>query len=59
MALISDATKGNMAGDPRSSRYISPAVGSGSRPTPSKVKIESSAPDDPHTLGRDVAGSLK
>ncbi len=59
MALISGATKGNMAADGRNSRYISPATGSGSRPTPSKVKIESSAPDDPHTLGRDVPGSLK
>lgn len=35
------------------------AVGSGSRPTPSKYKIETTAPEDPHTLGRDVAGSLK
>jgi len=35
------------------------AVGSGSRPTMSKHKIETSAPADPKTLGRDVAGSLK
>jgi hypothetical protein len=35
------------------------SVGSGSRPTPSKFKIDTSAPEDPHTLGRDVPGSLK
>ena len=27
-------------------------VGSGSRPTPSKVKIDTSAPSQPHELGR-------
>ncbi len=35
------------------------AIGSGSRPTPSKIKIMTSEPENPHTLGRDVAGSLK
>ena len=35
------------------------AVGSGSRPTASTMKIESSAPMNGKTLGRDVAGSLK
>lgn len=35
------------------------AVGSGSRPTPSKVGIPTSAPKDPYTLGRGVPGSLK
>jgi hypothetical protein len=34
-------------------------VGSGSRPTASKVKIATSAPTDAHTLGRDPGGSLK
>ena len=35
------------------------AVGSGSKPTPSRIKLETSAPMDPRTLGRDVKGSLK
>lgn len=35
------------------------AIGSGSRPVPSKVKIMTSEPDNPHTMGRDVPGSLK
>lgn len=37
----------------------STAVGSGDRPTKSKIMIETSSPADPKTLGRDVAGSLK
>jgi len=35
------------------------AVGSGSRPTKSKFMIDTTAPEDPHTQGRDVPGSLK
>ena len=35
------------------------SVGSGSRPTTSKMKIESSAPKEPHTLGRAPSGYLK
>lgn len=35
------------------------AVGGGSRPTPSKVKLESSAPMEPHTLGRAPGDWLK
>lgn len=35
------------------------AVGSGSRPTKSSMKIDTSAPMDPKTLGRDPGGSLK
>ena len=35
------------------------SVGSGSRPTSSKFKIATSAPEDAHTQGRDVPGSLK
>ncbi|GAC1664489.1 MAG: hypothetical protein PVS3B2_00180 [Candidatus Dormibacteraceae bacterium] len=35
------------------------AVGSGSRPGPSKVKIATSAPSDPKGLGRKPAGALK
>ena len=35
------------------------AVGSGSRPTKSKMKIDTSAPLDPHTLGRAPKDDLK
>lgn len=35
------------------------AVGSGSRPTRSKIEIKSSAPEDCHTLGRSTPGALK
>jgi hypothetical protein len=35
------------------------SVGSGSRPTKSKMPIESSAPMDPHTLGRGTPSALK
>lgn len=34
-------------------------VGSGSRPGTSKIGIETSAPNNPHTLGRDPGGALK
>lgn len=37
----------------------STSVGSGSRPTPSKFKTETSAPKEPHTLGRAPSGALK
>lgn len=35
------------------------SVGSGSRPTPSRIKIQSSAPSNPATLGRSTPGALK
>ncbi len=35
------------------------AVGSGARPVPSKVKLESSAPVSPHELSRAPPGWLK
>ena len=57
MALISE--KGGVKAPAQSSRPQNTAVGSGSRPVPSKIKIDSSAPANPKTLGRDVAGSLK
>lgn len=50
MALISQ--KGGVMPPAQSSRPQNTAVGSGSRPTPSSIKIESSAPSDPLTLGR-------
>lgn len=59
MALISGSTKGNMPMDPRTCRYQDVSTGSGSRPVPSKIKIPDSSPEDAHTLGRDVPGSLK
>lgn len=57
MALISD--KGGVKAPPQSSRPQNTSVGSGSRPVPSKIKIESSAPSEPRTLGRAPAGWLK
>lgn len=41
-----------------SAKHVTP-IGSGSRPTPSKFKIASSAPSDPKGLGRKTHGSLK
>jgi len=42
-----------------SAKVLNPA-GSGSRPTPSKHKTETSAPKDPHGLdGRKTPGALK
>lgn len=35
------------------------AIGTGSRPVPSRVKIETSEPSDAHTMGRGVPGALK
>lgn len=37
-------------------RMQNTSVGSGSRPTPSKIKIPTSAPDDPMTMGRQSPG---
>ncbi len=34
------------------------SVGSGSRPTTSRIKIETSAPMEPRTLGRATPGAL-
>lgn len=56
MALISD--KGGCKAPAQTSRGQNTSVGSGSRPTPSKIKIESSAPSDPKGLGRKPAGAL-
>lgn len=35
------------------------AVGGGSRPTTSKMATDTSAPENPHTLGRAPSGWLK
>ena len=45
--------------DGRSSAPQNTAVGSGADPTPSKIKIPTSAPAEPHTLGRAPGGWLK
>lgn len=50
MGLISD--HGGVKPPAQSSREQNTSVGSGSRPVPSKIKIESSAPENPLTLGR-------
>ena len=42
-----------------SSSKLSTNVGSGSRPTASKIKIATSAPESPQTLGRATSGALK
>jgi hypothetical protein len=41
------------------SAKVHTAVGSGSRPVLSKMPIETSAPTEPHTLGRAPSGWLK
>jgi len=45
--------------DKRTSAKLGVAVGSGSRPGPSKHKIETSAPKDPHGLGRKPPGAME
>ena len=58
MSVISDSP--TLPVDSRkSSAALGVAVGSGSRPTNSKFKIETSAPMDPHGLGRKPAGALE
>lgn len=56
MALISDS--GGLPHPGGTSAPQNTAVGSGSRPTPSKMKIPSSAPEDSKTLGRAPGGAL-
>ncbi len=56
--LISDAP--SMKPQKGSSAKVLNPAGSGSRPTPSKHKTETSAPKDPHGLdGRKTPGALK
>ncbi len=57
MALISD--HGGVKPPAQTSKKVHIPAGSGSRPVPSKTKIESSAPTEPRTLGRAPAGWLK
>ena len=56
--LISDSPTTKMT-DTRSSAKQNTSVGSGSRPVPSKFKIPTSAPMQPHELDRAPKGWLK
>jgi hypothetical protein len=53
MSALGSPVKGTVKAPPQSSASQNTAVGSGSRPGASKMKIESSAPADPHMLDRD------
>lgn len=55
--IISDSP--TMKNEKGSSATQNTAVGSGARPTKSKHKLPSSAPTEPHTLGRAPGGWLK
>lgn len=55
--LISDSP--TLKGEKGSSMTQNTSVGGGSRPTPSKVKIPTSAPSEPHELSRAPGGWLK
>lgn len=57
MGIISDSPSMKMPKG--TSAPQNTAVGSGSRPTASSVKIPTSAPMDPATLGRSTPGALK
>lgn len=57
MALLSNTP--TMKAPSQSSAAQNTAVGSGSRPTPSRIKIDTSAPMNPQTLGRSTPGALK
>ncbi len=66
MSIISNSptqplvgTAGSGSGQKGPSPTMGTSVGSGSRPTSSRIKIETSAPVSPRSLSRDVAGSLK
>jgi hypothetical protein len=56
--LVSEQGSGVKA-PKQSSAKTNIACGSGSRPTPSHYKIQTSAPTDPRGLGRRVPGALK
>lgn len=58
MGIISDSPTIKQE-DKRKSAPQKTAVGSGSRPTGSKFKLPTSAPTDPHGLGREPPGALK
>ena len=57
MSLISETP--TLKRPPQTSQPQGTAVGSGSRPTKSRIEIPTSAPDDAYTRGRDTKGVLK
>lgn len=57
MGIISDSPA--LKAPKETSAPQNTSVGGGSRPTPSKMKIETSAPMEPMTLGRAPSGYLK
>lgn len=58
MSIISPSN-GSIPQEKGNSAKQNTSVGSGSRPTKSSMPIKTSAPMNPHTLGRDPGGSLK
>lgn len=56
MAIMSDSP--HLTPSSKSSAPQNTSVGSGSRPTPSRIKIPTTAPDNPATLGRKTPGAL-
>ena len=56
-AIFSDAP--SMPQEHGDSAMQNTAVGSGSRPTKSKFMIDTTAPSDPHTMGRKTPGALE
>lgn len=59
ITMLKDNKGGVKPMDVGTSAKVHIPAGSGSRPTTSKVGIETSAPDNPHTLGRAPADFLK
>lgn len=57
--MFSDAPSMPLPGTAGDSMEQNTAVGSGSRPTPSKIKIHTSAPENQHTQQRGVPGALE
>ena len=51
--------KGGVKPDMEKSATQNTSVGSGSRPTTSKIMIDTSAPSEPRTLSRAPAGWMK
>lgn len=58
MSLISGGNKGVVAPDSESSKMLKEPVGTGSRPVPSKYKIDTSSPNNPKTMDRGSSGAL-
>jgi hypothetical protein len=59
MALISGGSKGGVSAPAQSSTMKNTPTGSGSRPVPSRYKIETSSPNNAKTLDRNPPAPLK